>query len=518
MTHQRAKWNPAPLRDRSISLILPPAQRGGNYLRMDDISFDSLGLPAWLLETVKAAGFDKPMDVQAECIPPALAGRDLVVQSRTGSGKTMAFVLPIVARVEKGAATPRVLILGPTRELALQVHSVVEQFGAPGGIKSACVYGGTGFSGQLTALHDGVDIVVGTPGRILDHARRGTLKLGDIQCAVLDEADEMLSAGFYEEVRSILRLIKDIKQMFLFSATIEPGLENLISDMMVDPVHVNLSGDRIDVDRIDNVAYLYTDDGPRIRSLVALLESEDPSAAIIFCNTRKTTESVTAYLRRRGYDAALLNSDLPQRQREEVIQRMRDGRQNIMVATDIAARGIDISFLPCVIHFDLPDDLQQYIHRTGRTGRVDRRGRAVSLLSARDLHNVKRIEYRYGIKLERAELPGREETLKMLSLRRIRELKEKLDCQPVIPEEFSAIAKEIMTDPDAEQLVAILVDSYLSSGTAVKADLCDKSGYSDPNVPSRDGDSDRPPAPHGRGPGSGPSRGRRPPAGRGHGR
>ncbi len=433
-------------------------------------SFDSFDLPSWLHDALKAQGFESAMEVQQECFGPAIQGRDLVVQSRTGSGKTLAFVLPIVAKVKPGASnTPQVLILGPTRELALQVHSVVEKLGAPGGIRSACVYGGTGFTAQLSALAQGVDIVVGTPGRILDHARRGTLKLGGIKCAVLDEADEMLSAGFYEDVRAILKAIRDIDQMFLFSATIEPGLENLISDMMVDPVKVNLSGDRIDVDRIENVAYLYTDDGPRIRSLVSVLESEDPAAAIIFCNTRRTTESVTAYLRRRGYDAALLNSDLPQHQREEVIQRMRDGRQNILVATDIAARGIDISFLPCVIHFDLPDDTQQYIHRTGRTGRVDRRGRAVSLLSARDLHNVRRIEYRYGIKLERAELPGREETLKMLSIRRIRELKERLDCQPVIPDEFTAIAKDILTDPDSEQLIALLVDSYLSSATVVRA-------------------------------------------------
>ena len=434
-------------------------------------SFDSFDLPAWLHDALKAQGFESAMEVQQECFGPAMEGRDLVVQSRTGSGKTLAFVLPIVARVQpRAASTPQVLILGPTRELALQVYSVVEKLGTPGGIRSACVYGGTGFSAQLTALAQGVDIVVGTPGRILDHARRGTLKLGGIKCAVLDEADEMLSAGFYEDVRSILKSIRYIDQMFLFSATIEPGLENLISDMMVDPVKVNLSGDRIDVDRIENVAYLYTDDGPRIRSLVSVLESEDPAAAIIFCNTRKTTESVTAYLRRRGYDAALLNSDLPQHQREEVIQRMRDGRQNILVATDIAARGIDISFLPCVIHFDLPDDTQQYIHRTGRTGRVDRRGRAVSLLSARDLHNVRRIEYRYGIKLERAELPGREETLKMLSIRRIRELKERLDCQPVIPDEFTAIAKDILTDPEAEQLIALLVDSYLASAPIVRPD------------------------------------------------
>lgn len=434
-------------------------------------SFDSFDLPAWLHDALKAQGFESAMEVQQECFGPAMEGRDLVVQSRTGSGKTLAFVLPIVARVQpRAASAPQVLILGPTRELALQVYSVVEKLGTPGGIRSACVYGGTGFSAQLTALAQGVDIVVGTPGRILDHARRGTLKLGGIKCAVLDEADEMLSAGFYEDVRSILKSIRDIDQMFLFSATIEPGLENLISDMMVDPVKVNLSGDRIDVDRIENVAYLYTDDGPRIRSLVSVLESEDPAAAIIFCNTRKTTESVTAYLRRRGYDAALLNSDLPQHQREEVIQRMRDGRQNILVATDIAARGIDISFLPCVIHFDLPDDTQQYIHRTGRTGRVDRRGRAVSLLSARDLHNVRRIEYRYGIKLERAELPGREETLKMLSIRRIRELKERLDCQPVIPDEFTAIAKDILTDPEAEQLIALLVDSYLASAPIVRPD------------------------------------------------
>ncbi len=431
----------------------------------DDLptTFEALGLCEPVLRAVREAGYQAPLPVQAASYDPARQGRNLVVQSRTGSGKTAAFALPVLHRIRIDDPRPQVLVLAPTRELALQVHQEFQRLGGYTGMKSVCIYGGTGFTDQLDSLRNGVQVVVGTPGRVLDHHRRRTFRTESVETLILDEADEMLSAGFYEDIRKVLDALPALKQVLLFSATLPPHLQGLIRKYMPDPVSLDLSQDRVDVDRIENVAYPVDPTGSKLRTLMAVIEAEDPSAAIVFCNMRHTTETVTAYLRRRGFDAAMLNSDLCQSDREKVMARMKSGHQRLLVATDIAARGIDISFLPCVIHFDLPDDVQQYIHRTGRTGRVDRHGRAISLVTLKDTSSIRRLEWSYGIKLKVLETPSREETLKMLADRRIREMKEMIEAGRVIPEEFQVMAKEILADPDCESLVATLVDAFLTS-------------------------------------------------------
>lgn len=428
-------------------------------------TFEALGLDPLVLQGVRDAGYQNPLPVQAESFAPAREGRHVVVQSRTGSGKTAAFVLPLLHRIDFSSRKPQVLVLAPTRELALQVHEEFQRLGRHCGLLSVCIYGGTRYQEQLAALASGVQVVVGTPGRVLDHQRRGTFRTADIRALVLDEADEMLSAGFYEDIRKVLAALPGLRQVLLFSATLPEHLMQLIGRFMPNAVRLDLSQDRVDVDRIENVGYPVDPTGSKLRTLLAVLEAEDPRAAIVFCNTRAETERVTAYLRRRGFDAALLNSDLSQTDRERVMARMKSGRQRLLVATDIAARGIDISFLPCVIHFDLPQDVQQYIHRTGRTGRVDRMGRAISLLTITDTQSLRRLEWTYGIRLKMLETPSREETLKMLAERRVRELKEMIEAGRVIPEEFLAIAREILEDPDAPRLVASLVDAWLTQAS-----------------------------------------------------
>lgn len=439
-------------------------------------TFEALGLSEAVLQAIGEAGYERPMPVQAACLAPAREGRDLVVQSRTGSGKTAAFALPLLHRLRYDDRRPQVLVLAPTRELALQVHGEFERLGRYAGLHSVCIYGGTRFGEQIDRLRAGVHVVVGTPGRVLDHYRRGNFRTDAVEAIVLDEADEMLSAGFFEDIRKVFDALTGLKQVLLFSATLPMNLERLIKRHMHDPVRVDLSGEQVSVDRIENIAYPVDTSGSRIRTLVAIIEAEDPAAAIVFCNTRQETEVVAKYLRRRGYDAEYLNSDLCQTAREEVMNRIKAGKLRLLVATDIAARGIDISLLPCVIHYDLPSDAQQYIHRTGRTGRVDRSGRAISMVSVRDLQALKRIEWTYGIRLTPAETPTREETLKMLADRRIREFKERLDAGAVIPEEFVTIAREILTDPDAEGLVSLLVDNYLSGPPAVPNEAADGNG------------------------------------------
>ncbi|HON25641.1 MAG TPA: DEAD/DEAH box helicase [Myxococcota bacterium] len=433
-------------------------------------TFDALGLSEHVLRAIMEIGYKKPLQVQVECFAPAKAGRNLVVQSRTGSGKTAAFALPILHRIDYSNSSPQVVVVVPTRELALQVHGEFERLGRYTGLKSVCIYGGTGFGEQFNRLMAGVHVIVGTPGRLLDHYRRGNFRTDQVHAIVLDEADEMLSAGFYDDIQKIFELLSNLKQVLLFSATMPFNMENLIKRYMKDPVRIDLSKDQVCVDRITNVAYSVDTSGPRIRTLIAIIEAEDPTAAIIFCNTRQETEVVAKYLGRRGYDAQYLNSDLSQTAREAVMAKIKAGELRLLVATDIAARGIDISFLPCVIHFDLPTDPQQYIHRTGRTGRVGRPGRAIAMVSVKDLHSLRRIESTLGIKLKQAETPTREESLKMLADRKIREFKERLDAKPAIPEEFTTLAKEILADPDAEGLVSLLVDAYMSPPPAAVDD------------------------------------------------
>ena len=432
-------------------------------------AFEDLGFDDPIQRAILESGYTRPMPVQALCAGPILAGRDMVVRSQTGSGKTAAFVAPMLQRIRFDKMLPQALVLAPTRELALQDHAEFEKLGQYTAMRSVVIYGGTGFGLQLSRLASGCQIVVGTPGRILDHYRRRTLDLSAVSTLVLDEADEMLSAGFYEEVQKIFGALRSLNQVLLFSATLPPNIERMIGRYMKSPVSVDLSTERVDVDRIENVAYELEPMGSRLHLLVSVLETEDPSCAIIFCNTKSDTEMVTTYLRRRGYDAAMLNGDLPQAAREEVLGRMRAGTQRLLVATDIAARGIDISFLPCVINFVPPPDTELYIHRTGRTGRVDKRGRAITLVGSLDLHAMRRLKWQYGIKLGKCEVPTREETLKMLADRRIREIKEKMEKGSVIPDEFRAIAQEILSDPEAETLVALLVDQYLANPPTPRA-------------------------------------------------
>jgi ATP-dependent RNA helicase DeaD len=471
-------------------------------------TFADIGFSEPVLRAIADVGYARPMPVQIECARPVLDGRDIVVRSKTGSGKTAAFAAPVLHRIRYDDPTPQVLVLAPTRELALQDHEEFVRLGRHLPVRTVAIYGGTGFRDQLDRLAEGVHVVVGTPGRVLDHWRRRTLDLSRVRMFVLDEGDEMLSAGFFEEIQKVFATLKSLEQTLLFSATLPPNIGRLIGRYMKDPARVDLSTDRVDVDRIENVAYLSDPSESRLHSLVAVLEAEDPGCAIIFCNTKSNTEVVTKYLRRRGYDASLLNSNLSQSSREAVLGRMKAGQQRLLVATDIAARGIDISFLPCVINFEPPLDTELYIHRTGRTGRVDRMGRAITIVAGRDIHTIRKLESKYGIKLSRQDTPSREETLTMLADRRIREIKERIECGVVIPDEFRAIAREVLTDPEAESLVAMLVDRYLAEGV---------------NPPDQAPAQDRPPREHregegGRGIGRGGRRGGRGGRGGGGGR
>ena len=310
--------------------------------------------------------------MQLAVFEPATRGKNLVVQARTGTGKTAAFGLPILdVLVRKSLPKVQALILTPTRELALQITRELERLAEHRGTKLACIYGGAPMGKQIEALEQGAQVVVGTPGRVLDHLRRGTLDPSNVRIFVLDEADEMLSMGFAKELHAIAERLPKERQGLFFSATIPPDIERLAQAQLKDPEFITLSSDQIGALEVNHFVYVLRG-GDKRQQLIRILEVEDPESAIVFCNTKDETERLAEALQRAGYDADWLNGDLEQRERERVMAATREGKLRFLVATDVAARGIDISHLTHVINADFPESAEAYVHRTGRTGRAGR--------------------------------------------------------------------------------------------------------------------------------------------------
>jgi ATP-dependent RNA helicase DeaD len=423
-----------------------------------DIGFDDLPISPEIRRALAERGYARPTPVQAKAFAPALAGRDLIVRSKTGTGKTAAFGLPLLERIDPKDTEVRALVLCPTRELALQVAAEVGDLGKYKGVKVTAIYGGASMKAQEDALEGGVHIVVGTPGRVYDHIRRKNLKLSGCRHVVLDEADEMLNQGFYEEVTRILDQLPQGRQVLLFSATVPPDIQRLIAKYTTSPEALLLSGDVLTVDHIHHIRYDVTDAYPKPRNLIYVLEMEEPDNAIIFCNTRDDTALVTAVLNRTGFDAELLNGDLPQSERERVMAKVKRGEVAFMVATDIAARGIDISDLQYVINYSLPEDPAVYLHRVGRTGRIGKKGSAINLVSGRELGTLSALEKKYGIVFEKRMMPSPEEALKLWTERHVRDIKEAASSS--VYEGYLALAGALKGRPDADDLIGFLLKSF----------------------------------------------------------
>ena len=371
-------------------------------------TFEAMNLDPAVKQALDEMGYEVPMEVQTVIYARVIEGKDLMVQSRTGSGKTAAFGIPIAQLLPAGALGVRTLILAPTRELALQSATELTKICAYKNLKVVPVYGGAPMGKQIEALKAGAQIVSGTPGRVLDHIRRGTLKTDGIRILVLDECDEMLSMGFQEEIEKIIGELPKERQTLLFSATIPEEIERIGKRHMRAYEKVILSGDYISVEEIDHEYYLVSGLG-RTRDLLRVLEYEQPDSAIVFCNTRDDTTMVAQFLNRHGYDAEAISSDLTQADRERVMQRSKEKNLRFLVATDIAARGIDISDLSHVINYTFPESPEVYVHRTGRTGRAGKSGKAVSLVGPRELGSFYYLKLLYKIKPEERELPSESE-------------------------------------------------------------------------------------------------------------
>ena len=368
--------------------------------------FEDLGLDPRVERVLQDVGYESPSPIQAEAIPPILAGRHVVGLAQTGTGKTAAFALPILSRIDVSAKIPQALVLAPTRELALQVSEAFERYAAHiDGLHVLPVYGGQGYGVQLSALRRGVHVVVGTPGRVMDHLEKGTLDLSGLRFVVLDEADEMLNMGFAEDVDTILEGTPADKQVALFSATIPAQIRRLARRHAPDATEITVKSSTATAPNVTQ-RYLKVSHAQKLDALTRILEVENFDGLIVFVRTKQATEALAERLRARGFEAAAINGDVVQAQRERTIDQLRKGRLDILVATDVAARGLDVERVSHVINHDIPTDTESYVHRIGRTGRAGRPGIAISFVTPRENHLLRAIEKTNRTTLTEMRLPS----------------------------------------------------------------------------------------------------------------
>jgi ATP-dependent RNA helicase DeaD len=368
--------------------------------------FASLGLPFNLLRAVEEQGYETPSPIQAQSIPHLLEGKDVLGLAQTGTGKTAAFTLPILARTNADIRSPQVLVLAPTRELAMQVAEAVESYAKyTPGVKVASIYGGADMGGQLRQLRNGPQWVVGTPGRVMDHIRRGTLKLDSITSIVLDEADEMLRMGFIDDVDWILEHVPAKRQVALFSATMPRQIQQVAEKHLNNPIEVKIKSKSATSDSITQKFWLVRD-ADKSDAMVRICETSGMDAMIVFVRTKQATEEVAEHMRTNGFRAEALNGDVAQAQRERTVDRLKKGQIDILVATDVAARGLDVERITHVVNYDIPYDAESYVHRIGRTGRAGRTGEAILFVRPRERRMLSTIERVTRNKIDEMKLPS----------------------------------------------------------------------------------------------------------------
>ncbi|MBM3320432.1 MAG: DEAD/DEAH box helicase [Candidatus Eisenbacteria bacterium] len=420
-------------------------------------------LPEVLRRAAESQGWTALTPVQAKTIPYIRAGRDVMVQSRTGTGKTAAFLLPILERIDADRAECQALVLVPTRELARQVTADAEALATETRVRTVPLYGGVGYGQQLDGLRKGAHLVVGTPGRILDHLLRGSLVLDRLRILVFDEADRMLSMGFYPDMRALQAYLPERRDGFMFSATYPSVVRSLAGQFLREPAFLSLSRDREYVAETEHV-YYETPGMEKDRALVRIIEIENPASALIFCNTRANVAYVSKVLQRFGYDADDLSADLVQKERDKVLERARSGKLRFLVATDVAARGIDIVDLSHVFLYDFPEDHESYIHRAGRTGRAGAGGAAISLVDVLEKMELKAVAKQYGIDMLRRELPTDEDVRAIVSERVTAQLEMELrGLDKLVRERMERmipLARRLGETDDELAVVAMLIDEF----------------------------------------------------------
>ncbi|WP_427834540.1 DEAD/DEAH box helicase [Actinobacillus pleuropneumoniae] len=422
----------------------------------NSLTFADLGLPQSILDAVNDMGFVTPSPIQQETIPHLLAGRDVLGMAQTGSGKTAAFSLPLLAQIDPTKRHPQMLVMAPTRELAIQVADACEQFTKNmKGVNVVTVYGGQRYDIQLRALKQGSQVVVGTPGRILDHIRRGTLDLSALQSIVLDEADEMLRMGFIDDVETVMAELPENHQTALFSATMPEPIRRITRRFMQDPQEVKIQATQRSAPDITQ-SYWLVNGFRKNDALLRFLEVEEFDAAIIFTRTKTGTIDITELCERNGYRTAALNGDMTQQAREQTLDKLKSGRLDILVATDVAARGIDIERISLVVNFDIPLDAESYVHRIGRTGRAGRSGRALLFVEPRERRLLRNIEHLMKKPIDEVAIPNHE----ILMAKRREKFKARVSKQLEHHdlEKYRELLEDLFTaDQDHEELAAAMM-------------------------------------------------------------
>ncbi len=412
-------------------------------------SFQELALSNEVLGAISAVGYEHPSPIQAQSIPQILSGRDIIGQAQTGTGKTAAFALPILTNLDLTQKDPQVLVLAPTRELAIQVAEAFQTYAAKlQNFHVQPIYGGQDYSVQLRSLRRGVHVVVGTPGRVMDHIRRGTLKLGELKHLVLDEADEMLRMGFLDDVKWILDFIPKERQISLFSATMPVEVKRIAEKYLVDPKLVQVKSKASTADTVRQ-RYWIVRKVHKLDALTRMLEAEAFEAALVFVRTKSATLELAERLRARGFAADPLNGDISQGQREKTVAMLKKGTLDIIVATDVAARGLDVERISHVINYDIPFDTESYVHRIGRTGRAGRTGDAILFVSPREQRMLRAIEQATRTKITEMELPTKEDVTK----RRCEEFKRRIS-ETVLANDLDLYA-EVVQEYVSEQEIPI---------------------------------------------------------------
>ena len=413
-------------------------------------TFQELGIREDVLRSLEEMGFESATPIQSETIPIAMTGSDVIGQAQTGTGKTAAFVIPTISRINMNQNAIQVLILAPTRELAIQVADETSKLGKFSRVQALPVYGGTPIDRQIKALKRNPHMVIGTPGRMLDHIRRKTIKLSDVTTVILDEADEMLDMGFLEDIEAILAEVPTERQTLLFSATMPDPIRRLAERFMKNPQVVRIQPQGVTAPKITQVYYEVAEKN-KVDALTRLLDVESPELGVIFCRTKKGVDELQRLLQSRGYLAAGLHGDMTQRERDQVMHTFRQGSIDLLIATDVAARGLDVEGVTHVINYDIPQDVDSYVHRIGRTGRAGREGKALTLMTPREFKLLRMIEESIGKRIQKSLLPTLAELKARQQTRIVDKLLNEMDNAGA---QFESLANELLEQHDSVQLIA----------------------------------------------------------------
>lgn len=423
--------------------------------------FDQFDIKQEIKQAISDMGFEEPSPVQEKAIPVILEGKDVIGQAQTGTGKTAAFGIPIVHRVTEEPHV-QAIILTPTRELAIQVAGELQKLSRHLNIRTLPIYGGQSMTQQVRALKQGVQIVIGTPGRVLDHLRRKTLRLQHVKMAVLDEADEMLDMGFVDDIEAILNEINRERQTLLFSATMPASIRNLSRKYMKSPVTVTISKKEVTAPSIDQRYYQVLERNKQ-EALCRIIDSQDPDLGIIFCRTKKGVAELTEALQARGYLVDGLHGDLTQPQRDAVMRKFRDNTIDFLIATDVAARGIDVQNISHVINFDIPQDPESYVHRIGRTGRAGRKGQALTLVTPREMKHLRSIEEEINMRIPAHQIPSIEEVVEKQQSSWKNLIVDQIDDNEEDLTLFESLTNELLEEYEPKQIISSLMKLNFSA-------------------------------------------------------